>query len=142
MTRLENRRVRPANLWPRFESGGRPRFGCSNDVVVHSLRRPTQQTFVMCKAGEFRPTSIGQDGDVDRCMKTRSRRDSALPNGVHQAERAKILEYARTSGPWDLAILRPPQRFKYRFVGIRGHLTSFLKCSYDTSLPNTSPRHQ
>jgi hypothetical protein len=38
--------------------------------------------------------------------------------------------------------LRPPQRFKYRFVGIRGHLTSFLKCSYDTSMPNTSPRHQ
>jgi hypothetical protein len=38
--------------------------------------------------------------------------------------------------------LRPPQRFKYRFVGIRGHLTSFLKCSYDTSMPNASPRHQ
>jgi hypothetical protein len=28
--------------------------------------------------------------------------------------------------------LRPTQRFKYGFVGISGHLTSFLKCSHDT----------
>lgn len=128
----------PLNLRPDLKSGGGPRVG--NDVIVHSLRSPTKQAFVMGKPRELGSAPLREHGDIDRCMKTWSRRDSALPHGVHQAQRAKILENSRPSGPWNLAILRPPQCFKYSFVGIRGHLTSFLKCSYDTSMPNTSPR--
>lgn len=142
LQRPEKQRQPTAGLRPDFECGGSPPVGRGNDVVVHSLCGPTEQTLVMREPRELGSAPFGEHGDVDRCVKARRRRDSALPNGVHQAQCAKILENTRPSGPWDLAILRSPQRLKYRFVGIRGHLTSFLKCSYDTFVPNASPSHQ
>lgn len=31
------------------------------------------------------PATLGEHGNIDRCVKTRSRCDGALSNGVHQA---------------------------------------------------------
>jgi hypothetical protein len=36
--------------------------------------------------------------------------------------------------------LRPSQRLEYDFVGISGHLTSFLKCSHDLFVRDTMAR--
>src|ERR1700758_1376916 len=106
-----------------------PDFGRAENIVVHALRCPREQTLVMLEPRKLRSATLGEHGDVDGGVKARRRSDGSLPNGVHQAQRAKILEHTRPSGPRNLTILRSPQRFKYRFVGIRGHLTSFLKCS-------------
>ena len=75
----------PPDLRPDFERGGGPRVGCSDNVVVHALCCPGEQTFVMGEPRELGSAPLSEHGDIDRCVETRSRRDSALPNGVHQA---------------------------------------------------------
>lgn len=123
------------NLIPGFERRGGLRFGSGEHIVVHALRGPREHPLVVLEPCEFGSAPLGEHGDVDGGMKPRRRRDGALSNGIHQTQRAKILENTRPSGPGNLTILRSPQRFKYSFVGIRCHLTSFLKCSHDTSMP-------
>lgn len=122
-------------LRPDFGCRGGLRFGRAENIIVHPLRCPCEQTLVVLEPRKLRFAAFGEHGDVDGSMKAWRRCDGSLANGVHQPQRAKILEDTRPSGPGNLTILRSPQRFKYRFVGIRGHLTSFLKCSYDTFMP-------
>ncbi|EDZ97797.1 hypothetical protein BH160DRAFT_6898 [Burkholderia sp. H160] len=124
-----------SKLRPDLGRRGGPRFGRAGNVIVHALRCPCEQTLVVLEPRKLRSATLGEHSDVDRGMKPRRRCDGSLPNCVHQPQRAKILEDARPSGPGNLTILRSPQRFKYGFVGIRGHLTSFLKCTYDTFMP-------
>ncbi len=124
-----------SELRPDLGRRGGPRFGRAENIIVHALRCPRKQTLVVLEPRKFRSATFGEHRNVDGGVKARRRRDRSLPNGVHQPQRAKILEDTRPSGPRNLTILRSPQRFKYRFVGIRGHLTSFLKCSYDTFMP-------
>ncbi|MGF6410549.1 hypothetical protein OKW37_002219 [Paraburkholderia sp. MM5482-R2] len=118
-----------------FGCRGGLRFGRAENIIVHALRCPCEQTLVVFEARKLRFAAFGEHRDVDGSMKAWRRCDGSLTNGVHQPQRAKILEDTWPSGPGNLTILRSPQRFKYRFVGIRGHLTSFLKCSYDTFMP-------
>lgn len=129
-----------SELRPDLGRRGGPRFGRAEDIIVHALRSPRKQTLVVLEPRKLRSATLGEHGNVDRGMKAGRRRDGSLPNGVHQPQRAKILEDARPSGPWNLTILRSPQRFKYRFVGIRGHLDSFLKCRHDTASHGAMPR--
>ncbi|EAY62086.1 hypothetical protein BCPG_00304 [Burkholderia cenocepacia PC184] len=62
-------------------------------------------------------------------MEARCGGNGLLPDRVHQPERTEILEHARAACPRYLAVLHSSQCVEHRFVGIRGHLDSFLKCS-------------
>jgi hypothetical protein len=54
-------------------------------ATAYSLYGPAQQAFVVRESRELGPAPLGEHGDIDRRVKTWSRCDSALPNGVHQA---------------------------------------------------------
>lgn len=102
-------------------------------VVTHAAGFPLQGPFVASQTGKLRAAAIREHRNVDGRMKTRRRRYRTLPHRLHQAQGAKIFEHLGTPGPGNLTILHAPQCFEYRFVGIRRHLASFSKCSYDTT---------
>ncbi|SMG27456.1 hypothetical protein SAMN06265784_102633 [Paraburkholderia susongensis] len=72
-------------LIPDFERRGGLRLNRSENIVVHALRGPCEQALVVLEPRELGFAPLGEHGDVDGRMKTRRRRNGALPNGVHQA---------------------------------------------------------
>lgn len=110
-----------------FQNRHSARF--AQHIIVRTTIDPGGQLLVTLEARELGAAAVRQHGDVDGSMKSRGGRDRLLPDRVHQPERPEIFEYARATRPRHLAILHPPQRVEHRFVGIRGHLDSFLKCS-------------
>ena len=55
---------------PDFERDGGPRVGCHDDVVVHALICPTEQTLVVGEPRKLSSAPLGEHGDIDRCVET------------------------------------------------------------------------
>jgi hypothetical protein len=80
------------------------------------MQVPVHGPLLAGQSGKFVLASFGNDGNVDRCVKTGSRRHGALPDQFQQTQVAKMAENIRASCPRNLTILSSPERFKYGFV--------------------------
>ena len=85
------------------------------------MQIPIHRSLVACEAGEFELAALGDDRDVDGCVKPGSRCNGALAHEFQHAERAQMIENIGAFRPRHLAILSSPERFEYGFVRIRGH---------------------